>query len=648
MQDKQYVMALDAGTTSNRAIIFDNESHIVSVSQKEFTQYFPKPGWVEHDANEIFHSMVEVMREALAQANMTASEISAIGITNQRETTVVWDKHTGDPVYNAIVWQSRQTAPICEDLKARGLVDEFRDKTGLVIDAYFSGTKVKWILDNVEGAREKAEKGDLLFGTIDCWLVWKLTGGQVHITDYSNASRTLMFNIKELKWDDQLLEYLTVPKCMLPEVRPSSEVYGCTDPAILGGPVNIAGIAGDQQAALFGQTCYEPGMAKNTYGTGCFMLMNTGTTPIPSKNGLVTTIAWGLDGKVEYALEGSIFVAGSAIQWLRDGLRLIDTAPDSEWVAKRVPDSDGVYVVPAFVGLGAPYWDMDARGLIIGITRGTKKSHIVRATLDSMAYQTKDVLGAMEADSGIKLAALKVDGGAVANNMLMQFQADILGVPVDRPQVIETTALGGWICITVGWGFAVTLGVYTATTLGAPQGDLNPAVTLGKTMIGIYSVPQFFATSIAQILGGILGAAIVWLAYLPHWAETEDQSAKLGIFCTAPAIRNYPANFLCEFIATFFLMFVIWMIFSNKVGAMPAGLGPYIVGVLIWALGLSLGGPTGYAMNPARDLGPRIAHAILPIAGKGGSDWAYAWVPVFGPLAGAFAAYVVAMALNVF
>lgn len=442
MQDKQYVMALDAGTTSNRAIIFDNESHIVSVSQKEFTQYFPKPGWVEHDANEIYHTMLEVMREALAQSNLTANEISAIGITNQRETAVVWDKKTGDPVYNAIVWQSRQTAEICEDLKARGLVDEFREKTGLVIDAYFSGTKVKWILDNVEGAREKAEKGDLLFGTIDCWLVWKLTGGKVHITDYSNASRTLMFNIKELKWDDQLLEYLTVPKSMLPEVRPSSDIYGWTESSILGGMVNIAGIAGDQQAALFGQTCFEPGMAKNTYGTGCFMLMNTGTTPIPSKNGLVTTIAWGLDGKVEYALEGSIFVAGSAIQWLRDGLRLIDTAPDSEWVAKRVPDSDGVYVVPAFVGLGAPYWDMDARGLIIGITRGTKKSHIVRATLDSMAYQTKDVLGAMEADSGIKLAALKVDGGAVANNMLMQFQADILGVPVDRPQVIETTALG--------------------------------------------------------------------------------------------------------------------------------------------------------------------------------------------------------------
>ncbi|MCH4179436.1 MAG: glycerol kinase GlpK [Megasphaera sp.] len=439
---KKYVMALDAGTTSNRAIIFDNESHILGVSQKEFTQHFPHPGWVEHDANEILKTMIDVMHGALEQAGILASDLSAIGITNQRETAVVWDKKTGCPVYNAIVWQSRQTAPICEGLKKQGLVDEFKEKTGLLIDAYFSGTKVKWILDNVEGARARAEKGDLLFGTIDCWLVWKLTGGKVHVTDYSNASRTLMYNIKELHWDDQLLKYLTVPKSMLPEVRPSSEVYGYTDPAILGAPVKIAGIAGDQQAALFGQNCFEPGMAKNTYGTGCFMLMNTGTKPIVSKNGLVTTIAWGLDGKVEYALEGSIFVAGSAIQWLRDGIRMIDTAPDSEWVAKRVPDSDGVYVVPAFVGLGAPYWDMNARGLIIGITRGTKKSHIVRATLDSMAYQTKDVLGAMEADSGITLASLKVDGGAVANNMLMQFQADLLGVPVDRPQVIETTALG--------------------------------------------------------------------------------------------------------------------------------------------------------------------------------------------------------------
>lgn len=439
---KKYVMALDAGTTSNRAIIFDEDSKIVGVSQKEFTQYFPHDGWVEHDAEEIWSSMSTVMKEALEQTDLTASDIAAIGITNQRETAVVWDKVTGRPVYNAIVWQSRQTAGICENLKKQGLVDEFKEKTGLLIDAYFSGTKVKWILDNVEGAREKAEKGELLFGTIDTWLIWKLTGGKAHVTDYSNASRTLMFNIRELKWDDQLLSYLTVPKSMLPEVHPSSEVYGYTIPSIIGASVPIAGAAGDQQAALFGQNCFEPGMAKNTYGTGCFMLMNTGTTIHKSENGLVTTIAWGLDGKVEYALEGSIFVAGSAIQWLRDGLRIIDTAPDSEWVAKRVKDADGVYVVPAFVGLGAPYWDMNARGMIIGITRGTKKSHIVRATLDSMAYQTKDVLSAMEADSGIKLAALKVDGGAVANNMLMQFQADLLGVPVDRPQIIETTALG--------------------------------------------------------------------------------------------------------------------------------------------------------------------------------------------------------------
>ena len=438
----KYVMALDAGTTSNRAIIFDEESRIVGVSQKEFTQYFPQPGWVEHDAEEIWSSMSTVMKEALAKAKLLASDIQAIGITNQRETTVVWDKTTGRPVYNAIVWQSRQTAEICEDLKKQGLVDEFRHKTGLVIDAYFSGTKVKWILDNVPGAREKAERGDLLFGTIDTWLIWKLTGGEVHVTDYSNASRTLMYNIRDLKWDEKLLEYLTVPASMLPEVKPSSCIYGKTTGAVLGGQVDIAGAAGDQQAALFGQNCFAPGEAKNTYGTGCFMLMNTGTDIYESKNGLVTTIAWGLDGKVEYALEGSIFVAGSAIQWLRDGLKCIDAAPDSEFIAKHVKDADGVYVVPAFVGLGAPYWDMNARGTIIGITRGTTKAHIVRATLDSMAYQTRDVLGAMEADSGIKLTELKVDGGAVANNMLMQFQADMLGVPVERPLVIETTALG--------------------------------------------------------------------------------------------------------------------------------------------------------------------------------------------------------------
>nr|WP_315410376.1 glycerol kinase GlpK [uncultured Selenomonas sp.] len=439
---QKYVMALDAGTTSNRAIIFDADSKIVGVAQKEFTQHFPQPGWVEHDAEEIWSSMHEVMREALEQSGLVASDIAAIGITNQRETTVIWDRTTGRPIYNAIVWQSRQTADICEDLKRQGLVDEFKEKTGLVIDAYFSGTKVKWILDHVEGARARAEKGELAFGTIDTWLLWKLTGGKEHKTDYSNASRTLMFNIKTLEWDEALLKHLTVPKSLLPEVRPSSEVYGHTVPSVIGASVPVAGMAGDQQSALFGQNCFSPGEAKNTYGTGCFLLMNTGTDICMSKNGLVTTIAWGLDGKVEYALEGSIFVGGSAIQWLRDGLRLVDSAPDSEWVAKKVKDAGGVYMVPAFVGLGAPYWDMNARGMIIGLTRGTTKAHIVRATLDSLAYQTRDVLGAMEADSGNRLAALKVDGGAVANNLLMQFQADLLGVPVDRPQITETTALG--------------------------------------------------------------------------------------------------------------------------------------------------------------------------------------------------------------
>lgn len=440
---KKYVLALDQGTTSSRAIVFDSCSNIVAVAQKEFTQIFPKPGWVEHNADEIWSSQIGVVAEAIATAGISPADIAGIGITNQRETTVVWDKTTGKPVYNAIVWQSRQTMDICNDLKARGLEETFRNKTGLVIDAYFSGTKVKWILDNVPGAREKAEKGDLLFGTIDTWLIWKLSGGKVHVTDYSNASRTLMYNIRELKWDEELLAALTVPACMLPEVRPSSQVYGDTCPTVfLGAAVPIAGAAGDQQAALFGQTCFKPGMAKNTYGTGCFMLMNTGDKLYDSKNGLLTTIAWGIEGKVEYALEGSIFVAGSAVQWLRDGLRLIEAAADSEYVAKKVKDADGVYVVPAFVGLGAPYWNMTARGAILGLTRGTSKAHIVRATLDSMAYQTKDVLSAMEADSEIKLQALKVDGGAVANNVLMQFQADILGVPVDRPQVIETTALG--------------------------------------------------------------------------------------------------------------------------------------------------------------------------------------------------------------
>ena len=450
----KYVLSLDQGTTSSRAILFDKESNIVGVAQKEFTQIFPKAAWVEHNAEEIWATQIGVVAEVLAIANVSMVDVVAIGITNQRETTVVWDKNTGKPVYNAIVWQSRQSIDICNDIKEKGLEKLFHTKTGLVVDAYFSGTKVKWILDNVEGARSKAEKGELLFGTIDTWLIWKLTGGKVHVTDYSNASRTLMYNIRDLKWDDELLEILTVPKSMLPEVKSSSEIYGVTDAQIcFGGKVPIAGIAGDQQAALFGQTCFEPGAAKNTYGTGCFMLMNTGEKLVDSSNGLLTTIAWGIDGKVEYALEGSIFIAGAAIQWLRDGLKIIEAAPDSEYFAGKVDDAQGVYMVPAFAGLGAPYWDMDARGAIFGLTRGTTKSHIVRATLDSLCYQTRDVLSAMESDSGITLQVLKVDGGAVANNLLMQFQADILNVCVDRPKITETTALGAAYLAGLAVGF---------------------------------------------------------------------------------------------------------------------------------------------------------------------------------------------------
>ncbi|MFT4416850.1 glycerol kinase GlpK [Fredinandcohnia humi] len=440
---EKFILSLDQGTTSSRAILFNEKGEIVHVAQKEFTQIFPKPGWVEHNANEIWGSILAVMASVLSESNVKAEQVAGIGITNQRETTVVWDKETGQPVYNAIVWQSRQTADICEDLKAQGLNDTFRAKTGLLIDAYFSGTKVKWILDNVEGAREKAENGQLLFGTIDTWLIWKLSGGKAHVTDYSNASRTLMYNIYDLQWDDELLAHLTVPKSMLPEVRPSSEVYATTaDYHFFGQEVPIAGAAGDQQAALFGQACYEEGMVKNTYGTGCFMLMNTGEKAVPSNHGLLTTIAWGIDGKVEYALEGSIFVAGSAVQWLRDGLRMFKDAKESEGYAVKVDSTDGVYVVPAFVGLGAPYWDSDVRGAVFGITRGTSKEHFVRATLESLAYQTKDVLTAMEADSGISLKTLRVDGGAVKNNFLMDFQSGILGVPVERPVINETTALG--------------------------------------------------------------------------------------------------------------------------------------------------------------------------------------------------------------
>ncbi|WHY67587.1 glycerol kinase GlpK [Neobacillus sp. SuZ13] len=440
---EKYILSLDQGTTSSRAILFNKEGKIVHVAQQEFQQYFPQPGWVEHHANEIWGSVIAVMASCLAEANVKPEQVAGIGITNQRETAVVWDKETGQPVYHAIVWQSRQTVEICEELKAKGYDQLFRDKTGLLIDAYFSGTKVKWILDHVEGAREKAERGELLFGTIDTWLIWKLSGGKAHVTDYSNASRTLMYNIHDLKWDEELLEILSVPASMLPEVRPSSEVYAKTiDSSFSGANVPIAGIAGDQQAALFGQACYEKGMAKNTYGTGCFMLMNTGEQAVKSANGLLTTIAWGINGKVEYALEGSIFVAGSAIQWLRDGLRMFRSAEESEKFAASVSSTDGVYVVPAFVGLGTPYWDSDVRGSVFGLTRGTTKEHFVRATLESLAYQTKDVLTSMEADSGISLKALRVDGGAVANNFLMQFQSDMLDVPVERPEIRETTALG--------------------------------------------------------------------------------------------------------------------------------------------------------------------------------------------------------------
>ena len=439
---KKYIMALDAGTTSNRCILFNEKGEMCSVAQREFHQHFPKPGWVEHDADEIWASMLGVAVEAMSMIGAAAENIAAIGITNQRETAIVWDKNTGEPVYHAIVWQCCRTARYCDLLKERGLTDSFRKKTGLVIDAYFSATKIRWILDHVPGARERAERGELLFGTVETWLIWKLTKGAVHVTDYSNASRTMLFNINTLEWDRDILEVLDIPESMLPEVKPSSCVYGCTDPSFFGGPIPIAGAAGDQQSALFGQTCFHPGEAKNTYGTGCFLLMNTGERPVFSENGLVTTIAWGIDGKVTYALEGSIFVAGAAIQWLRDEMRLIDSSEDSEYMAKKVSDTNGCYVVPAFTGLGAPYWDQYARGTIVGITRGVNKYHIIRATLESIAYQVNDVLVAMEADSGIRLEALKADGGASANDFLMQTQADIIGAPVNRPRCVENTAMG--------------------------------------------------------------------------------------------------------------------------------------------------------------------------------------------------------------
>lgn len=439
---EKYIMAFDQVTTSSRTIIFNKKGEIIGKAQKEFAQVYPMTGWVEHDPEEIWNTQIWAAREAIKDAAISPKDIEAIGITNQRETTVVWDKATGKPVYNAIVWQCRRTASICDDLRDNGWTDKIKNKTGLVLDAYFSGTKIKWILDNVSGAREKAEKGELLFGTIDTWLIWNLTGGKVHVTDYTNASRTMVYNIFDLEWDGDLLKVLDIPKSMLPEVKPSSCVYGIADIKLLGAEIPISGIAGDQQAALFGQACYYPGTVKNTYGTGCFVLMNTGEKPIKSQNGLLTTIAWGVGGKVEYALEGSIFIGGGVIQWLRDELKMIKHASESEEYANSVEDTNGVYLVPAFVGLGAPYWDMYARGTIVGLTRGAKKEHIIRAALESIAYQSMDVIKAMEEDSRICLRGLKVDGGASANNFLMQFQSDILGTELERPRVIETTALG--------------------------------------------------------------------------------------------------------------------------------------------------------------------------------------------------------------
>lgn len=451
---KKYLLALDQGTTSSKAILFDRQGKLVGVSQKEFRQIYPKAGWVEHDPMEMWGTQSGVAREVLEKSGVAPQEIAAIGIANQRETTLVWDKSTGKPVYNAIVWQCRRTSSICRELKAQGLEEYIRANTGLTIDAYFSATKIRWILDNVEGAQEKAGSGDLLFGTVDSWIIWNLTRGKVHVTDYSNASRTMLFNINKLAWDEKILKALDIPDSMLPEVKPSSYIYGYTDHQTFGGAdIPIAGAAGDQQAALFGQGCFTPGMIKNTYGTGCFIVLNTGESPIRSRNGLLSTIAWGIDGKIEYALEGSVFIAGAAVQWLRDGLRVIGSAEESERLANSVPDANGVYIVPAFVGLGAPYWDMYARGAIVGLTRDDKVEHIVRATLESIAYQTRDILEAMREDTGLQLKSLKVDGGAAVNNFLMQFQADILNIDVERPESAETTALGAAFLAGLAVGF---------------------------------------------------------------------------------------------------------------------------------------------------------------------------------------------------
>ena len=475
---KKYIMALDAGTTSNRCILFDRQGRICSAAQKEFTQIFPRPGWVEHDAREIWATQLGVAVEAMGKIGASAGDIAAIGITNQRETTVVWDRETGEPVYNAIVWQCRRTSAYCDRLREEGYAEKLRSRTGLVADAYFSGPKIKWILDNVPGTRERAGAGELLFGTVDTWLIWKLTGGRVHVTDCSNASRTMLFNINTLDWDEESLRLMDIPRSLLPRVAASSQVYGETDPAFFGGPIPIASAAGDQQAALFGQTCFDPGQAKNTYGTGCFLLMNTGEKPVFSQNGLVTTVAWGLDGRVNYALEGSIFVAGAAIQWLRDEMRLIDTAEDSEYHAGKVKDTAGCYVVPAFTGLGAPHWDQYARGAIVGLTRGVGKNHIIRATLESIAYQVGDVLEAMRSDSGIALDSLKVDGGASANNVLMQIQADLLQTTVNRPVCVETTALGAAYLAGLAVGF--WSGTEELRHIWAVERTFTPSITAAE------------------------------------------------------------------------------------------------------------------------------------------------------------------------
>lgn len=450
---KKYILSLDQGTTSSRAVLFDHSGQIVKMSQKEFTQIYPKPGWVEHDPVEIWATQSGVMREVIESAGISADEIAAIGITNQRETTVVWDRTTGKPIYNAIVWQCRRTSNICDDLKNLDLNEYIKNTTGLVIDAYFSATKIKWILDKVDGARDKAKKGELLFGTVDTWLVWNLTRGKQHVTDYSNASRTMLYDIEHLKWDQKILDILDIPASMLPTVKSSSEVYGLTDSRIMGSEIPIAGIAGDQQAALFGQTCFERGSVKNTYGTGCFILMQTGDKKIISENGLLTTIAWGIDGKVEYALEGSVFMGGALVQWLRDEMELLDEASDSDYYASKVEDTNGVVIVPAFAGLGAPYWDMYARGTIIGLTRGSNRKHIIRAALEAIAYQSKDVIDAMIQDSGLPLTSLKVDGGATENKFLMQFQSDILKINIQKPKVTETTALGAAYLAGLAVGF---------------------------------------------------------------------------------------------------------------------------------------------------------------------------------------------------